>query len=300
MLRRHVVVVLVDRFDMATARALQYARTLSPDDLRAVHFDIDTQAARSSRPEWSRLGPGPAAARHHRVPGPPARPGRPGAGGRADGRRRHRVHRPAAPARATPRLAALPARPHGRQYRRRGRPGAPRDATIVPFNLTGGRFASGCALRPLGEESPTRPSRRRAAAGRRRRAAPAPTARTAARRPSRPATAGGRATLAQRAGATSPSRDVAPRQRVRVAGRVKSVRVQPRAGDLEPRVRPERRLGRPAPRLPGPAQDRRASSPGPAWWSRAWSGTWGRRPAMLNPSFELVAGRRAQRRPSGH
>ena len=34
-LRRHVVVVLVDRLDMATARALQYARTLTPDDLRA-------------------------------------------------------------------------------------------------------------------------------------------------------------------------------------------------------------------------------------------------------------------------
>ena len=44
-LRRHVVVVLVDRLDMATARALQYARTLAPDDLRAVHFDIDTKAA---------------------------------------------------------------------------------------------------------------------------------------------------------------------------------------------------------------------------------------------------------------
>ena len=40
-LRRHVVIVLVDRLDMATARALQYARTLAPDDLRAVHFDVD-------------------------------------------------------------------------------------------------------------------------------------------------------------------------------------------------------------------------------------------------------------------
>src|SRR6202011_3843236 len=40
-LRRHVVVVLVDRLDMAVARAIQYARTLTPDDLRAVHFEID-------------------------------------------------------------------------------------------------------------------------------------------------------------------------------------------------------------------------------------------------------------------
>ena len=55
-LRRHVVVVLVDRLDMATARALQYARTLTPDDLRAVHFDIDSKAAHALEEEWSRLG----------------------------------------------------------------------------------------------------------------------------------------------------------------------------------------------------------------------------------------------------
>src|SRR5580658_10178084 len=33
-LRRHVVVILVDKIDLATARAIQYARTLTPDDLR--------------------------------------------------------------------------------------------------------------------------------------------------------------------------------------------------------------------------------------------------------------------------
>ena len=41
MLRRHVVMVLVDRIDLATARAIQYARALTPDDLHAVHFNID-------------------------------------------------------------------------------------------------------------------------------------------------------------------------------------------------------------------------------------------------------------------
>ena len=56
MLNRHVVVVLVDRLDMATARALQYARTLTPDDLRAVHFDIDSRASAELVAEWSRLG----------------------------------------------------------------------------------------------------------------------------------------------------------------------------------------------------------------------------------------------------
>ncbi len=55
-LHRHVVIVLVDRLDMATARALQYARTLTPDDLRAVHFDIDTKVARELEAEWGRLG----------------------------------------------------------------------------------------------------------------------------------------------------------------------------------------------------------------------------------------------------
>ena len=84
-LRRHVVVVLVDRLDMATARALQYARTLAPDDLRAVHFDIDTKAARELEAEWSRLGLARLPARHHRVPRPPAGPGRHRAGGRRHG-----------------------------------------------------------------------------------------------------------------------------------------------------------------------------------------------------------------------
>ena len=45
MLRRHVVLVLVDQLDMAAARALQYARTLHPDDLRAVHFALDNRVA---------------------------------------------------------------------------------------------------------------------------------------------------------------------------------------------------------------------------------------------------------------
>jgi amino acid transporter len=54
-LRRHVVVVLVDRLDMATARAIQYARTLSPDDIRAVHFVLDPRHARDLAERWGRL-----------------------------------------------------------------------------------------------------------------------------------------------------------------------------------------------------------------------------------------------------
>jgi hypothetical protein len=55
-LRRHVVVVLVDRMDLATARAIQYARTLSPDELRAVHFAVDPLEAAALERDWSRLG----------------------------------------------------------------------------------------------------------------------------------------------------------------------------------------------------------------------------------------------------
>jgi hypothetical protein len=60
-LRRHVVLVFVDRLDLAAARAIQYARTLTPDELRAVHFVIDEDAARRLGEEWGRLG-------LHRVP----------------------------------------------------------------------------------------------------------------------------------------------------------------------------------------------------------------------------------------
>jgi amino acid transporter len=55
-LRRHVVIVLVDRLDLATARAVQYARTLAPDELRAVHFDVDPLDTARLESEWRRLG----------------------------------------------------------------------------------------------------------------------------------------------------------------------------------------------------------------------------------------------------
>jgi amino acid transporter len=55
-LRRHVVVILIDRIDLATARAIQYARTLAPDDLRAVHFNIDNQRAEVLIERWQRVG----------------------------------------------------------------------------------------------------------------------------------------------------------------------------------------------------------------------------------------------------
>ena len=55
-LRRHAVVVMVDRLDLATARAIQYARALNPDDLRAVHFAVDQRKAQALIKRWGRLG----------------------------------------------------------------------------------------------------------------------------------------------------------------------------------------------------------------------------------------------------
>jgi hypothetical protein len=55
-LRRHVVLVIVDDLNLAAARALQYARTLTPDELRAVHFDLDPIRTEDLAAAWSRLG----------------------------------------------------------------------------------------------------------------------------------------------------------------------------------------------------------------------------------------------------
>ncbi len=55
-LRRHVVLVFVDRLDAATARCIQYARTLTPDELRAVHFVVDDAHAADLAEEWGRMG----------------------------------------------------------------------------------------------------------------------------------------------------------------------------------------------------------------------------------------------------
>jgi hypothetical protein len=54
-LRRHVVLVFVDRLDLAAARAIQYARSLNPDEVRAVHFLLDNQVAQQLRDNWERL-----------------------------------------------------------------------------------------------------------------------------------------------------------------------------------------------------------------------------------------------------
>jgi Amino acid permease len=53
---RHVVLLMVGQLDRAAAKGVQYARSLSPDELRAVHIAVDVQAAEHLMDEWLRLG----------------------------------------------------------------------------------------------------------------------------------------------------------------------------------------------------------------------------------------------------
>jgi amino acid transporter len=54
-LRRHTVLVLLDRLDRSAARAVQYARTLRPDELRAVHIADDPERAERLMAQWHEL-----------------------------------------------------------------------------------------------------------------------------------------------------------------------------------------------------------------------------------------------------
>jgi hypothetical protein len=54
-LRRHLVLVFINKIDASTARAIQYARTLAPDELRAVHVASDPDQARRLAERWSTL-----------------------------------------------------------------------------------------------------------------------------------------------------------------------------------------------------------------------------------------------------
>jgi amino acid transporter len=57
MLRKHVVLVLVDTLDLATARAVQLARSLSlSGEVRAVHFVLDHDRANAMAQRWNELG----------------------------------------------------------------------------------------------------------------------------------------------------------------------------------------------------------------------------------------------------
>jgi hypothetical protein len=55
-MRRLAVLVFVDRLDLATARAIQFGRSLHPDELRAVHFVVDHQRADDLSAMWREHG----------------------------------------------------------------------------------------------------------------------------------------------------------------------------------------------------------------------------------------------------
>jgi amino acid transporter len=56
-LRNHIVLVLVDTVDLATARAVQMARSLAgPSEVRAVHFVTDAARAKAMAKQWTQLG----------------------------------------------------------------------------------------------------------------------------------------------------------------------------------------------------------------------------------------------------
>ena len=304
-LRRHVVVVLVDRLDMATARALQYARTLTPDDLRAVHFDIDSKEARELEEEWGRVGL--ARLPLDIIECPDRRLGRAAielvADATLDGdtectvllprRGYSRVWQRFLHDRTADKIAAVLSQvPHV-------------SATIIPYNLPGPVRGEGAPLRPVGAAGPadrrrrrraSPPDRHRGALGRRHaRARDGVPTRREAQRKANAVSPGRRRAGPPGRGRPRPSPTSSSRQRVKVAGRVKSVRVQPRAGTSNLECVLSDGTGglllvfQGRPKIAG-------IEPGARLVAEGMVGAWGRRPAMLNPSFELVAGRRRTRR----
>ncbi len=305
-LRRHVVVVMVDRLDMATARAIQYARTLTPDDLRAVHFNIDSTEASALEEEWGRLGL--ARLPLDIIECPDRRLGRAAvelvADATLDGntectvilpRRSYaRVWERFLHDRTADKVAAVLGQvPHV-------------SATIIPYNLPGrfgerirsyGQAVQRARLRSsngaedgdgagLDEVAPVDAEGRSGVDRGGRKDGP--------KRPSAVSEADD--ALARRAGATTPISGVQARHRVKVAGRVKSVRVQPRAGTSNLECVLSDGTGglllvfQGRPKIAG-------IEPGARLVAEGMVGSWGRRPAMLNPSFELVAG--ASQEPTG-
>jgi len=55
-LPHHLAFVLVDNLDLATTRAVQYAKVMSVDEVRAVHFVLDSARATALQDRWIRSG----------------------------------------------------------------------------------------------------------------------------------------------------------------------------------------------------------------------------------------------------
>ena len=267
-LRRHVVIVFIDQLDLAAARAIQYSRTLRPDELRVVHFNLDVVATEKLKDEWQSLGLARlpldlVECRDRRVE-------------RAaldyvaqivaDGETECTVLLPRRAFhsrlqwilhdRTADRIAdAVESVPHV-------------SATIIPFNLDS-KFGGARALGAL-----------EAIAGARRSSKP----------PHRGIAEIDRA-LARRANGTIAIKDLTWRQRAQVAGRIRSMRVQTAkdTSNLECVLTDDTGdlllvfQGRP--QIPG-------IEPGARLMAEGMVGSWRGRLAILNPDYELVAATR--------
>ena len=291
-LTRHAVVVLVDRLDMATARALQYARTLHPDDLRAVHFALDPLASAQLEEEWRRLGLSDLPLDIQEC----------------EDRRLTRAALELAAEtvadRQTELTMLLPRRIFASGLKRVLHDNTAEEiasavghlehvnATVVPYQLEGGWWSNrrhwGRKVEVAGTDGTpsTHPGRHGA------RAADRHADRELAAR-----ALSHREAFGEKARGTIPIGDVQWRQRVRVAGRVRSVRVQPRAGtsNLECLLADDSGMlllvfqGRR--RIPG-------IQPGARLVVEGMVGDWARRQAILNPDYELIAGPEAAVEPT--
>jgi amino acid transporter len=293
-LARHVVVVLVDRLDMATARALQYARTLHPDELRAVHFTLDSRVAAELEAEWSRLG-------LTRLPLDVEECG--------DRRLARSVLELAAETVAdqeTELTILLPRRGFAAGWHRLLHDGtadriaagvaqlAHVNATVVPYQLEGGWLTRRREFRRRAviELLPTTDAD--AVSDRQAKAASKAAGKAAEREAAKPSF--DRAAFGSQAAGTSPISDAEWRHRVRMAGRVKSVRVQPRAGTSNLECVLTDGTGRillvfqGRRRIPG-------IQPGAKLVVEGMVGDWARRQAILNPDYELIAGPEADVEP---
>ncbi len=287
-LTRHVVIVLVDQLDMATARALQYARTLHPDELRAVHFVLDTKESATLEAEWRRLGLTQLPLDIEEC---------------EDRRLTRAALELAAETVAdqqTELTILLPRRGFAAGWQRVLHDATADhiadavgqlnhvNATVVPYQLTGGWFSR----RREWRRKPVDATSTSVAAGRATRSSDRAAGKEAAAKASFD-----RIAFGERARGTIPIGDAQWRKRVRVAGKVRSVRVQPRAGtsNLEcVLVDDTGKLllvfqGRR--RIPG-------IQPGARLVVEGMVGDWARRQAILNPDYELIAGPEAAVEPT--
>jgi hypothetical protein len=265
---------------MATARALQYARTLHPDELRAVHFSLDVKESDALEEEWRRLGLTQLPLDVEEC---------------EDRRLTRAALELAAEVVAdneTELTILLPRRGFAAGWHRVLHDStadeiaaavgqlAHVNATVVPYQLTGGWLSRRREWRrtPSGDVVGTSRSAK---------AAQAAQAAQAARDSERHTIE--RAAFGEQGRGTVPIGEVQWRSRVRVAGRVKSVRVQPRAGTSNL----ECVLADDSGKLLLVFQGRRripGIQPGARLVVEGMVGDWARRQAILNPDYELIAG----------